>query len=48
MIFVPSANQGPLLGIFITGPLGLVLGGAGGAIHWFARGRHAAPVDDSR
>jgi hypothetical protein len=45
MIFVPSANQGPLLGIFITGPLGVMLGGAGGAIHWFARGRHAAPVD---
>ena len=22
----PAANQGPLLGIFITGPLGLVLG----------------------
>ncbi len=42
MIFVPGANQGPLLGIFITGPLGLMLGGAGGAVHWFARGRHAA------
>jgi hypothetical protein len=48
MIFVPSANQGPLLGIFITGPLGLMLGGAGGAIHWFARGRHAAAADASR
>lgn len=46
MIFVPSANQGPLLGIFITGPLGLILGGAGGAIHWFARGRRTAAVDD--
>jgi len=48
MIFVPGANQGPLLGIFITGPLGLMLGGAGGAIHWFARGRHAAVVGDRR
>jgi hypothetical protein len=48
MLFVPSANQGPLLGIFITGPLGLMLGGAGGAIHWFARGRHAAAVDSPR
>jgi hypothetical protein len=48
MIFAPGANQGPLLGIFITGPLGLMLGGAGGAIHWFARGRHAAPVDHRR
>jgi hypothetical protein len=43
---VPGANQGPLLGIFITGPLGLMLGGAGGAIHWFARGRHAVAVRD--
>jgi hypothetical protein len=24
--FTPEANQGPLLGIFITGPLGFVLG----------------------
>lgn len=26
MILVPDANQGPMLGIFITGPLGFVLG----------------------
>ena len=26
IIVVPDANQGPLLGIFITGPLGLVVG----------------------
>ena len=26
MIFAPGANQGPLLGIFITGPGGFVLG----------------------
>ncbi len=26
MIFMPSSNQGPLLGIFITGPLGFVVG----------------------
>lgn len=26
MLLAPSANQGPLLGIFITGPLGLLLG----------------------
>ena len=26
LIFAPSANQGPLLGIFVTGPLGFVLG----------------------
>lgn len=26
VIFRPEANQGPLLGIFITGPLGFILG----------------------
>jgi hypothetical protein len=26
IIFTPEANQGPLLGIFITGPLGFVFG----------------------
>jgi hypothetical protein len=27
MIYAPDANQGPLLGIFVTGPLGFLLGG---------------------
>lgn len=31
MIFAPGANQGPLLGIFITGPLGILFGAGG----WF-------------
>lgn len=26
IVFMPDANQGPLLGIFITGPLGFILG----------------------
>jgi hypothetical protein len=26
LIFTPESNQGPLLGIFITGPLGAVVG----------------------
>jgi len=26
MVFAPGANQGPLLGIFITGPLGFLVG----------------------
>jgi hypothetical protein len=26
MVFEPESNQGPLLGIFFTGPLGVVLG----------------------
>jgi len=29
IIFTPNAHQDPLLGIFITGPLGLVLGAVG-------------------
>lgn len=40
IIFMPEANQGPLLGIFITGPLGFIFGAVGGAIYWFARGRY--------
>jgi len=39
IVFMPEANQGPLLGIFITGPLGFILGGVAGAIHWVVRGR---------
>jgi flagellar biosynthesis protein FliR len=34
IIFAPQANQGPLLGIFITGPLGFFVGGVGGGIYW--------------
>jgi hypothetical protein len=37
MIFAPQANQGPLLGIFITGPLGFLLGGVGGYIYGWMR-----------
>src|SRR5258708_4321163 len=32
IIFTPQANQGPLLGIFITGPLGFILGAIVGLI----------------
>src|SRR5262245_19721435 len=42
IIFAPGANQGPLLGIFITGPLGFVFGAVGGALYWFVRGRYRA------
>ncbi len=33
LIVAPDANQGPLLGIFITGPLGFIAGGIGGLIY---------------
>jgi hypothetical protein len=32
LIFAPDANQGPLLGIFITGPIGIVVGIAYGLV----------------
>ena len=41
MIFAPGANQGPMLGIFITGPLGVLLGAVGGGVWWYVRGRRS-------
>ena len=42
IILTPSANQGPLLGIFVTGPLGFVLGTV---IGWlYARYRTRGPT----
>lgn len=32
IIFMPTSNQGPLLGIFITGPIGFVVGVVLGAV----------------
>jgi len=32
MILMPDANQGPMFGIFISGPLGFVIGLVGGAL----------------
>ena len=40
MIFTPEANQGPLLGIFITGPIGFLVGGIGGLLYWTMKGRN--------
>lgn len=37
MVFAPDANQGPLLGIFITGPAGFLLGAIAGALWWQRR-----------
>ena len=41
IFFAPQANQGPLLGIFITGPLGFVLGGIAGFLYWKIQARKA-------
>jgi len=37
MILAPQANQGPMLGIFITGPLGFLVGAIGGGLRWWSR-----------
>lgn len=41
LILTPEANQGPLLGIFITGPIGFVIGVALGALYARFRVRSA-------
>jgi hypothetical protein len=38
MVFMPEANQGPLIGIFFTGPLGTLAGAAIGAFVGWRRG----------
>ncbi|MDA3792293.1 MAG: hypothetical protein PF545_01355 [Elusimicrobia bacterium] len=35
IIFTPDAAQGPLLGIFITGPVCFLLGAIGGSLYWW-------------
>ena len=37
ILFAPEANQGPLLGIFITGPAGALLGALGGFVYGMNR-----------
>jgi hypothetical protein len=37
MLLTPGANQGPLLGLLITGPLGAIVGAIGGFIYWLLR-----------
>lgn len=37
IIFTPESNLGPLLGLFITGPLGFIIGMVVGAIYWKVR-----------
>lgn len=44
MLLAPGANQGPMLGIFITGPLGTLAGLVIGVFREVA-GRKATPLD---
>ena len=48
LVLTPEANQGPLLGIFITGPLGALLGGIGGAFVGWRRERTGRDNVDAR
>jgi hypothetical protein len=48
IVFAPEANQGPLLGIFITGPLGFVLGAVGGGVNWFMQRKKGAVATADR
>ena len=44
MIFTPDANQGPLLGLLITGPLGCVVGAIVGLVVGLRRRLNASAV----
>ena len=48
ILFMPDANQGPLLGILFTGPLGLVLGAIGGGVYWAVWGRRRVASPPAR
>ncbi len=47
IIFAPGANQGPLLGIFITGPLGFLLGAVAGFLYWLVYRKKVKPNIDN-
>ncbi|MGI9264548.1 MAG: hypothetical protein ACR2QU_06445 [Gammaproteobacteria bacterium] len=34
LLLAPEANQGPLIGMFVTGPAGFVVGGIIGVLRW--------------
>lgn len=43
LILTPSSNQGPLLGIFITGPLGFFFGLILGGLYWNMKVKKSRP-----
>lgn len=40
VVLFPEAQQGPLLGLFVTGPLGFLAGGTFAAFKWKRQHRH--------
>jgi hypothetical protein len=42
----PGSNQGPLLGIFVTGPYGFVIGALAGLFIGLAKARHSRRMHD--
>lgn len=48
MLFMPDANQGPLIGIFFTGPLGFMIGAIGGAVKAYRDRARIKPPSDTR
>lgn len=40
----PATDQGPLLGLILTGPVGFLAGGAFGGLRWIWRSRNHAPL----
>ena len=44
MLITPDSLHAPLLGIFLTGPLGFLFGAVGGFIYWSARHRPKPPA----
>jgi len=41
MILAPEANQGPLMGLFITGPAGVLIGAIAGLVYGLVKSRRA-------
>lgn len=44
IILSPNSNQGPLLGIFVTGPISFLVGLLGGGIYWFVKVKNKKPL----
>ncbi|MDH7445857.1 hypothetical protein [Aquimarina sp. 2201CG14-23] len=48
VIITPTSHQGPLIGVFIAGPIGFVVGLISGLIYWKTRGKRQLVKVDNR